>query len=185
VKMVRAAGMWLFVTVVNENSNDGFPSFETAMRCAAELVNVIRKNGNSNVIVQPVSERTSNTGKLFENFCLFELSNFDLVYGGYSVDVPEGMKYKAIHPSSITELNPEGSFVICDNPKLLEEFGNEEFCRVHARNAYCKSHAAPGISSMFFNCIDVNCPVVCFYGPVGKMSNKELIQTIGGLVSLP
>lgn len=128
VKMTRAAGLWLFVSIVNDNMGqnkygDTSPKLEKVLPMAQSLAAIVKKNGSSNIIVQSVAETQTNGGRIFEKYCRNELCNFILVYngdGGFP-NGTGGMNFRAVHPSSISTNCPADAFAISDHSKIIRE----------------------------------------------------------------
>lgn len=128
VKRTRAAGMWLFVSIVNDNIGSGKygqtgPKLDKVMNQAKKLVAIIKKYGSTGVLVQPVAETQTAAGRSFDNYCKTQLKGFNLVYNG-SGGRPSnlgGMKFRAYHPASIETKVPKDAFAISDHGKIIRE----------------------------------------------------------------
>lgn len=128
VKRTRAAGMWLFVSIVNDNmgikkyGHRGIP-LSKVMKQARQLVAIVKKYGPTGVIVQPVAETQTAAGREFEKYCKTQLKNFKLVNnndGGQPRGI-NGMNFRAYHPASINTKVPKDAFTISDHGMIIRE----------------------------------------------------------------
>lgn len=132
VKMTRAAGMWLFVSVVNDNMGKGkygdkAPKLEKVMKMAKQLVDIIVKYGHDGIIIQPVAETQTKSGKEFEAYCKKVLKKFHMVYNG-NVGFPKsmgGFKYRAVHPKNTKLVCPKDALVISDHGLIIVELAKD------------------------------------------------------------
>ena len=134
VKRCRALGLWLFVSVVNDNMGKGKygdtgPTLEKAWGTAIELLNLVHKFGKKNVIVQPVAETNTPSGSRFENECKAKLAGWTLVYNG-SGGQPKGtngMAFAAYHASSIDKCKSiNGGFInSSDHGLIIRELASD------------------------------------------------------------
>jgi len=81
VKLCRTFGMWLHVSIVNDNmglKKYGDPGIflRQVMDEAQALCQVIKRNGPANVLIQPVGETQTSAGVAFTEYCKRELGGF-------------------------------------------------------------------------------------------------------------
>ena len=126
VKKIRALGMWLFVSVVNDNMGSGkygdqkIPLSKLYNNALAELA-FIKSCGSDNVIIQPVAETQTSVGTKFENDTKALLAGWTLVNNG-SGGRPSGnngMAYRAVHPANIKACSQYGNAIVSSDHGLL------------------------------------------------------------------
>lgn len=179
VKMCRAAGLWLFVSIVNDNMGQGkygdtSPKLEKVLMMAQSLASIVKKNGTSNVIVQPVAETQTNGGKIFEKYCRNELCNFPLVYNG-SGGFPSGtggFNYRAVHPSTTTTVCPSDALVVSDHSKLIREL---------ALGGAYNGSINPGKGNIWFDTVfnKSKCTIMGYYAFQRIEHDKDTITFFG------
>lgn len=124
-------GLWLFVSVVNDNMGSGKygdKKTHNIGNCYAKimkLLNGLIADGSKNVIVQPVAETQTDAGKRFEAEAKALLAKNGFYTcnngsGGYPSGT-NGMTFYAVHPSKISAANPSNSFVISDHGLIIRE----------------------------------------------------------------
>ena len=122
----RSRGLWLFVTVGNDNAgfggygDRGIPlSKQTdTLEWAIDLV---RSNGAQNVIVQPCAETKTATGFWLEERCAEQLDSFTLVCngtGGRPAQTTPWASFRAWHPL-LGEDSPPDALIISDSGDLI------------------------------------------------------------------
>ena len=129
LRQCRKRGLCLFVSVVNDNMGlhkygDSGPALAEVEGAARKLVRIIRKAGAHGLFVQPVAETRTEAGVRFEQYCQDKLKDFVLVYngeGGFPRNLPQGFRFRAVHPASITTDVPSKTFVISDHGKIIRE----------------------------------------------------------------
>lgn len=127
----KARGLWLFVSVVNDNMGSGkygdTREYSVA-KCYDMLVRLLDNviaDGASNVVVQPVAETQTAAGKKFEAYARDRLHRRGFLTcnngaGGHPTSA-NGMTYFAVHPSKISVNNPSNAFVISDHGQIIRE----------------------------------------------------------------
>ncbi len=161
LKLCRRNGMWLFVSVVNDNmgtgkyGDPGIPlSRVTPM--AHRLVQIVKDGGRDNVIVQPVAETQTSAGGAFERYCVDHLAGFPLVYNGGSRPggIPGGFSFRAWHPFKITDGVPGDALAVSDTGSIIQQLGVGLDGPAHADTleAWARRVRAMG------------CPVAGYYG---------------------
>lgn len=181
VKMTRAAGLWLFVSIVNDNMGQGkygdtSPKLEKVLPMAQSLALMVKKNGADGVIVQPVAETQTNGGRIFEKYCGGELYNFYLVYngeGGFPKS-PGGFQFRAVHPSGTKVKCPGDAFAISDHSALIRQLA-----RGGAMDGVANAgKVAEWAETVFKNS---NCRVLGYYAFLRSQHDKETINILGDL----
>ena len=127
LRRCRALGMWLFVSIVNDNigsrkyGDSGIP-WGNSYGDVVRIAEFIRDCGGENVIVQPVAETHTDFGKSLENWCSCSMKTFALCYNG-NYGQPKttgGMDYRACHPSSIANATKyPGAIITSDHGNLI------------------------------------------------------------------
>ena len=127
LRQCRRRGLWLFVSIVNDNMglkkyNDPGVSLEEVFQQASELIEIVRRYGPANVMVQPVAEVRTEAGARFENRCKERLQGFFLVHNGgwgFPHSRPEGFDARAVHPPHEHFPVPDDAFVVSDHGHLI------------------------------------------------------------------
>ena len=183
VKMCRAAGLWLFVSIVNDNMGQGkygdtSPKLDNVLIMAQTLAMIVKKNGTSNVIVQPVAETQTNAGRIFEKYCRNELCNFPLVYNG-SGGFPSGtggFNYRAVHPSTTITVCPSDALVISDHSKIIRELA-----LLGSFNASINPGKAHIWADTVFN--KSKCSIMGYYAFQRIQYDKDTISVLGEIAN--
>ncbi len=131
VKLCRRHGLWLFVSIVNDNMGSrkyGDPGIKlsSVYDKALDLARIVRDNGRDNVIVQPVAETTTDAGRKFEQDCVGILGGkFPLVYNGGSRPggIPGGWQFRAWHPFKVKDKVPADALAISDTGSIIMQLG--------------------------------------------------------------
>ena len=127
----KARGLWLFVSVVNDNMGSGKYGDKkqyTVANCYDKLVRIldgIITDGSDNVVVQPVAETQTPGGKKFEAYAKDRLNKRGFLTcnngsGGHPTST-NGMTYYAVHPSKVSVNNPSNAFVVSDHGQIIRE----------------------------------------------------------------
>lgn len=161
----KARGLWLFVSVVNDNMGSGkygdtkqYNVGNCYDKCVKLLEGII-KDGNSNVVVQPVAETQTSGGKKFEDYAKKQLLQHGFLTcnngsGGHPATT-NGMNFYAVHPSKISAQNPSSAFVISDHGLIIREMN---------QGGALVAHGYPVKVSQF---VSTNrkrgCPVIGYY----------------------
>lgn len=179
VKLCRAAGIWLFVSIVNDNMGQGKygdknPKLEKVIGQAKKLVAIVKSAGKDNVIVQPVAETQTTAGKQFDTYCKSELANFQLVYNGQGGQPTNngGMNFRAYHPSSVGRQIAGDAFAVSDHGAIIKELAN---------NTYDGPVNPQKVTAWYNNIKSWGCPVMGYYAFLVQNHDKFTIQTIGNL----
>ena len=181
VKMTRAAGLWLFVSIVNDNMGQGkygdkSPKLEKVLPMAQTLALAVKKNGPDGVFVQPVAETQTNGGRIFEKYCMNELYKFRLVYngnGGFPTGTG-GFEFRAVHPSGTKVKCPGDALAISDHSLLIRQLAKGGAMDGVANPAKVEEWA----ETVFKNS---NCRVMGYYAFLRAQHDKETIKTLGGI----
>lgn len=182
VKQCRALGLWLFVSIVNDNMGSGkygdkSPTLDKVFSKALSLMDVIKKCGSNNILVQPVAEAHTDAGFKFERKCKKDLNGFNLVYNGDwgRPGSAKGMKYRAWHPSSISSIskikNASNCIVSSDHGNIIRELS-------YGLDGKMKPDK---IAKFYNNVKSINAPVCCFYAFLLKDTDKSGIEEFGKL----
>ena len=182
VKACRARGLWLFVSVVNDNAgkhgeanNPRLEQQQDNVRFAFEQV---FKNGPRNVIVQPVAEIQTGYGSKLNHQMTAELvsAGFQTVYNGAGrASAPgDGSHWYAVHPAHVTDTYKPPAFVVSDHSLIIRELN---------KGNTLDGMGNPGAIKWWrYRCIMAGNPVVCFYHYAydgGKGSDKKAIRAMG------
>lgn len=163
VSECRQRGLWLFVSVVNDNmhlskyGNVGV-KLGSVRGQADRLVQTIKECGHDNVLVQPVAETQTDDGLAFESYCAAQLSGFQLVDnggGGTPDRKASWASFRAWHPSSVSASVPADAFAVSDHGTTIKQLnqggGLNTPGNPTAIRTWFAKHSAAG------------CPVVCLY----------------------
>lgn len=183
LKMTRSAGLWLFVSIVNDNMGQGkygdtSPKLEKVLTLAQSLALIVKKNGKSGVVVQPVAETQTNGGRIFEKYCRGELCDFNLVYNGNG-GFPSGtggFQFRAVHPASITTKCPADALVISDHSKIIKELSQGG-----AYDGIVKRDKAEVWMNNILNVC--KCNVIGYYAFLRSAYDKETISILGEFIN--
>ena len=165
VKACRARGLWLFVSVVNDNAgksgkNPRNPTLDKQKDNVDFAFALVEKWGSRNVVVQPVAEAHNSFAVSLDQAWIPRLKSegFLTVYNG-SFGSPSstnhGSHYFAVHPAGERREVPGAAFVVSDHSLLLRHLcengnlsgkGNPANLRAWANHYRAKGN-----------------PVVCFY----------------------
>lgn len=180
VNQCRALGLYLFVSIVNDNMGKGKygdtgPKLEQVYDQAVDLANFVKQQGKKNILIQPVAETQTKAGRNFESYCLVSLNGFELVNngnGGRPV-VTNGMKYRAWHPASVAAI----SQVKCgDNCIVSSDHG---LC-IREISYGLDGKAKPEMMKPFYQaCRNVNVLCCCFYAFLYDGHDEEGIKALG------
>jgi hypothetical protein len=176
LKLCRRHGIWLFVSVVNDNmgsgkyGDPGVP-LSKVMPQAQRLAQIVKAGGKDGVVVQPVAESTTPAGRAFEGHCLRELSGFPLVYNGGSRPggVPGGFAYRAWHPFKIADAVPSDALVVSDTGSIIMQLGVGLDGPAHpdTLESWARKVRSQG------------CPVCCYYAFKFAGHDKAGIKALG------
>ena len=132
VGLCRSFGMWMFVSIVNDNmgsrkyGDPGVP-LSKAMSEAADLAACVRNRGKDNVLVQPVGETQTAAGAAFTAYCLRDLHGFTFVNNaGSRPSSSAGMQHFAWHPFKTADIAkaPRGALIVSDTGSIIQELGH-------------------------------------------------------------
>lgn len=131
VGQCRALGLWLLVSIANDNAGSGKYGDRGVglARATADLhalAECVRRNGADNVLVQPVAETRTDAGRAFEAHCAALLTGFELVNNAGSRPAGAGaMRHFAWHPFKVADIAgaPEGALVVSDTGSIVLELG--------------------------------------------------------------
>lgn len=182
-KACRARGLWLFVSVLNDNAgksgNKYNPRLEQQQDNVQFALNLVKKHGPRNVIVQCVAEIQTKFGENIENAwsSIYRRMGFNVVYngGGRAEGIKYGANWYVVHPSSISRMYSPPAFMVSDHSLILREL-----CK---GGNICGMGNPDAIRLWRNNCVENGNPVVCFYhyGYDGSSgSDKKAIRAIGG-----
>lgn len=165
VKACRARGLWLFVSVVNDNAgksgkNPNNPTLDKQQDNVNFAFDLVEKCGSRNVIVQTVAETHNAFADGLDKKWIprYKAKGFQTVYNG-AFGSPSGTKYGAhfyaVHPSSDRREEPKAAFIVSDHSLLLRQLcknGNINGMGDPSKiKAWAKHYQGKGN------------PVVCFY----------------------
>ena len=180
----KKRGLWLFVSIVNDNMGSGkygdkkqYTVENTYNKCVKLLEGVI-KDGNANVVVQPVAETQTAAGKKFEAYAKLQLAakGFMTCYngnGGHPTS-SSGFNFFAVHPSKISAANPKTALVISDHGLIIRELN---------QGSKLVAHGDPNKIKTF---VETNkkrgCPVVGYYAFQVEDYDEGAIKALGAAV---
>jgi hypothetical protein len=178
VAQCRARGLWLFVSIVNDNmgsrkyGDPGIP-LSAVMDQARQLCAMVKRHGPSNVAVQPVAETQTSAGKQFEAHCLKELSGFTLVYNGASRPggVPSGYRCRAWHPFKTSDVVPRDALAVSDTGSIIIALSS---------NGTLDGPGDPAAIEAWTRRIRAaGCPVAGYYAFLRKAHDPDAIRALG------
>ena len=177
LKLCRKKGLWLFVSIVNDNMGlgkygDKGKPLSALTGEAHVLCDIIKRHGHKNVIVQPVAETRTQAGRNFEQHCVRELGEkFQLVYndGSRPSGVPSGFKFRAWHQFNVTDPVPADALSISDTGQIITQLG--EGLNGPGKPQMLKSWAK-AIKNM-------GCPVAGYYAFKYAGHDKPAIKALG------
>lgn len=180
----KERGLWLFVSIVNDNMGSGkygdkkqYNIGNTYDKCVKLLEGVI-KDGNANVVVQPVAETQTAAGKKFEAYAKQQLmaKGFLTCYNGNGghPSSSNGCNFYAVHPSKISASNPGNALVISDHGLIIRELN---------KGGALVAHGEPSKIKKF---VETNkkkgCPVVGYYAFQVQDYDEGTIKALGEAV---
>ena len=191
--LCKKHGLWLFVCIVNDNAlsnkhgNKAVDPKHYYSNVATNLLNIVLKDGNQNVIVQPISELSSgrvkgHPGPAWQKNAIarlkaagFQTCNND-AYGR-----PSGLggcNFLAWHPNSISHLPSlkvakSKTLIVSDTGGIISELNGGTNC--DKKDAKCKPSK---IKEWRKKCAGY--AVVGYYDFVRKSYNPDAIKAMGG-----
>ena len=178
LKLCRKNGLRLFVSIVNDNMGSGKYGdpkvpLSRVLPQAMELIEIVKRGGPDNVVVQPVGETQSSAGPGFEQACLQRLGGkFVLVYngsGGRPGGVPGGFAYRAWHPFKVTDKIPGDAIAVSDTGMIIAQLG-----------VGLDGPAKPGVLEEWAKQVRAQgCPVCCYYAFKFDGHDKAGIEALG------
>lgn len=180
VDQCRALGLYLFVSVVNDNMGKGKygdtgPKLEQVYDQAIDLANFVKKCGKKNVLVQPVAETQTSAGKRFDAYCIGALNEFELVNNssGGRPATTNGMKYRAWHPASIAAIRQikgaSNCIISSDHGLLIREIS-------YGLDGKLKPEQ---MKPFYQACKDIGALCCCFYAFLYKGHDDKGIKAFG------
>lgn len=125
LKICRSLGMYLFVSVTNDNlGKNGGKRLSSYYGQILQEFDFIKSCGKENVILQPVAETQTDTGKKLDTYAKSLFTNWITCYNGDGgrPSGNNGMTYRACHPSSIANCSKyKGSIITNDHSLLIKE----------------------------------------------------------------
>lgn len=178
LSLCRAEGLWLFVSVVNDNMGKGKygdkgPALEKVYDKALKLLEIIKKHGKDNVIVQPVAETQTSAGKKFEAAAKSVLAGFPLVNNnnGGQPSGTNGMNFAAYHPSAISKKVGSGFLAISDHGLIIRELN---------KGGSLEAQGDPAKVTQWKNNVKAwGCPVCGYYAFLYDGFDKDTIKALG------
>ncbi len=179
LRQCRRRGLWLFVSIVNDNmglgkyGDPGIP-LEAVEEQAARLARIIAEGGPDNVLVQPVAEVRTAAGARFEAFCKETLRGFRLVHNGrwgFPLSRPEGFFARAVHPPHADFPVPVDAFVISDHGQFIPQL---------TRDGSLSGDADPEkVTAWLRKMQRQGVPVAGYYAFQRKTADPEALRVIG------
>lgn len=180
-KAAKKRGLWLFVSIVNDNMGSGkygdkkqFTVANTYDKCVKLLEGIV-KDGNANVVIQPVAETQTAAGKKFESYAKSQLQAKGFLTcfngnGGYPSG-SSGCNFFAVHPSKIATPNPSSALVISDHGLIIRELN---------QGGSLVAHGDPAkIATFVANNKKKGCPVVGYYAFQVEDYDECAIKALG------
>jgi len=178
VEQCRVLGLWLFVSVVNDNSGSGKygdtgPHLEDSNGTSRALIQCIMDNGPLNVIVQPVAETYSAGGRSIEAYAVRVLGAHDFKLVSNEGSRPEikaeWAHYRAWHPFNVTDRIPRDALAVSDTGKIIQQLGS--------------GLSGPGNPMALLDWVSrirrIGCPVAGYYAFLRKDHDKAAIRALG------
>ena len=155
-KLCKQYGIWLFVGIVNDNAlsnkhgNKAVDPKHYYNNVASDLLKIVLADGKDNVVVQPISELSSDRVKNHPGVAWQKKAINKLKQAGFKTcnndgygrpSVYAGCNYKAWHPNKISHL-PNGNtkktntFIISDTGGIISELNGGANC--DKTDANCK-----------------------------------------------
>lgn len=176
LSLCRRHGLWLFVSIVNDNmgsrkyGDPGVP-LSAVMPQARRLAQTVKDGGKDNVIVQPVAETTTAAGRQFEAWCVSQFAGWPLVYNGGSRPggIPAGYSFRAWHPFKIADKVPSDAIVVSDTGMIIAQLGVglDGPAKPDTLEAWARKVRASG------------CPVCCYYAFKFSGHDAPAIKALG------
>ena len=183
LRQCRKRGLWLFVSIVNDNMGlkkygDPGISLEEIFPRAQELIEIVRRCGPRNVIVQPVAEVRTAAGERFEARCKERLQGFFLVHNGgwgFPKTRPEGFDARAVHPPHEDFPVPDDAFVVSDHGSLIPRL---------TADGTITGEANPERLTLWLQRLQrQGVPLVGYYAFQRETTDGTAIRTIGAVLS--
>lgn len=175
----RSRGLWLFVTIGNDNA--GFGGYgDSGIPLSAQsdwiewAINLVRSHGAQNVIVQPCAETKTAAGFQLEARCAERLDGFTLVCngnGGRPAQTAPWASFRAWHPLVGTDDYPPDALIISDSGGLT---------RLLARNGSLDGPGDPDKLRDWVRIIKANGSLVAgYYAFRNAQHDAPAIQAMG------
>ncbi|MBR4755984.1 MAG: hypothetical protein IK076_03495 [Bacteroidales bacterium] len=185
LRQCRRRGLWLFVSIVNDNMGlgkygDPGIALEDIPDKAHELMEIVLKEGPDNVLVQPVAEVRTAAGARFEAECREALSGFLLVHNGgwgFPHSRPEGFFARAVHPPAADFPVPQDAFVISDHGSFIP--------KLTVDGTFTGDADPDKLSEWLRRMKKLRVPVAGYYAFQRKVTDETAIRTVGTVLREP
>jgi hypothetical protein len=168
----------LMVSIVNDNKGlgkygDNHKGIDQYRKQLERAVDIIAETGPKRVLVQPVGETRTDTGRWFEKYCIDKLTGFQLVYNGGSrpANTPAGYHAFAYHPATVSADIPKDALVVTDHSQLLIELQGGDLYGYSSPNVL-KKYAEQSISAG---------NSFIYYGFAHKKIDKGALEVLGSI----
>ena len=176
LKLCRRNGLRLFVGIINDNMGSGKygdPGIKLSQVYpqALQLLEIVRRGGPKNVVVQPVGETQTPAGAKFEQDCIARLGGkFQLVYNGGSRPGGVGRVREAgLAPVQDYGCHPGDALAVSDTGSIICQLG-----------AGLAGPAHPGALEDWARAVrSYGCPVCCYYAFKFDGHDKPAIDALG------
>lgn len=162
VQAARARRVTVMVSIVNDNK--GLGKYGDNKKRLAEYrsqleraVEIIAATGPERILVQPVGETRTETGRWFDGYCVDKLAplGFELIYNGGSRprNAPHGFHAFAYHPATTSSTIPQGAIVVTDHSRILSELqkgGLYGYAKPEQLELYAKKCISDGHSFIYY-----------------------------------
>jgi hypothetical protein len=182
LRLCRAFGMHLFVSILNGNQGQGkygdrSPTIERGWEMALRLLRIVSQHGKDNVLAQPVGETQDDGGRRFEATAAAELHahNIATVNNRDSrPNGPAGMKHFAWHPFRVADIAkaPRDAIIVSDTGSIVQELGEGldgpgRPDRLRGYVAACKARG---------------CPAAVYYAFLRGRHDTDAIKALGAAI---
>ena len=178
VSWCRSLGLWLFVSVGNDNAGfGGYGDRGVPLSTQTELldwaIDLVRSHGAANVIVQPCAETKTATGAWLEARCAERLAGFTLVNngnGGRPAQAASWAEFRVWHPLLGSD-NPPDALIVSDSGDLI---------RILASDHSLDGPGDPERLRAWVHLVKANgCPVAGYYAFLHAQHDAPAIQALG------
>lgn len=179
VRLCRAFGMYLFVSILNGNQGKGkygdtSPTIAKGWDIALKLLDIVKENGHDNILAQPVAETQDDGGRRFEILATNDLHCRKFITVNNNGSRPSssaGMTHFAWHPFKISDINkaPISAIIVSDTGTIVCELGDG--LSGSGNPAQLKTYKSV--------CKNRGCPASVYYAFLYNGHDKRAIEALG------